>query len=114
MGQVNRFFRNTVSGLAHWCPGCEEIHILPPSWEFDGNLECPTFKPSFLHSMHKREFVNHKWTGEWTRDAEGKTIPAICHYNLIAGQLHFHADCTHALKSTVVPLPILPEGLTDV
>lgn len=113
MGQVNKFFRNTTVGLAHWCPGCEEMHVLPPSWKFDGNLECPTFDPSFRHQGMRCEFKDYKWTGEWIRDAQGKTIPVTCHYNLVAGQLRFHANSTHQLAGKVVPLPVLPQGLTD-
>jgi len=114
MSQVSSVLRRYADGYAHWCPGCLEMHVLPDGgWKFDGNLECPTFDPSFKHEFTRCEYVNGKWTGEWIRDAQGKTIPATCHYNLIAGQLHFHVDCTHALKNKVVPLPKLPEGLTD-
>lgn len=68
------------------------MHPLPDSWAFDGNLEAPTFSPSFKHTMSRGD---------------------ICHYNLTAGQLHFVADCTHALAGKTVPLPPLPEGLID-
>ena len=36
-------------------------------------------------------------------------IPAYrCHYQLIAGYLHYCNDCTHALCGQVVELPDLP------
>ena len=56
------------------------------TWAFDGNLESPTFKPSFEQSGVRRVFDSTgKWTGEWMRDAGGNTMP----------------------------LPVLPEWLTD-
>jgi hypothetical protein len=90
------------------------MHPLPDKWTFDGNLENPTFTPSFKQSGIKTEYVNGKWTGEWIRDAQGNTVPFVCHYILTSGQLHFCDDSTHALAGKVVPLPDLPEGLTDV
>src|SRR5208282_539368 len=79
MGQVSSTLRRVEGGFGHWCPGCNEMHILPKSWNFDGNLERPTFTPSFRHSGIQRVFVNGNWTGEWKRDASGNTVPSICH-----------------------------------
>ena len=113
MSQVSSKLRRVQGGFAHWCPGCLEMHRLPDSWTFDGNLESPTFTPSFRHSGIKQVWVNGEWTGEWERDASGNTVPFVCHYNLISGILHFCNDSTHVLASKTVPLPELPEGLTD-
>lgn len=113
MGQVSSTLRRSTGAYLHWCPACEELHQLPDGWAFDGNLEKPTFTPSFKHECMKRVMVAGKWTGEWVRDADGKTVPAICHYVLTDGVLNFCGDCTHALAGMVVPLPALPEGLTD-
>lgn len=76
-------------------------------------MESPTFSPSFKHEAMLTEKINGKWTGEWVRDSDGKTIPSICHYILTAGQLNFCGDSTHALAGKTVPLPELPEWLTD-
>ena len=110
MNQVSSKLRREENGYAHWCPGCEQMHTLPDSWKFDGNLENPTFTPSFKHEGVLRPFVNGKWVGGWKRDAAGNTIPFICHYVLTAGQLQYQADCTHAMAGKTVPLPSLPEG----
>lgn len=91
MSQVSSKLRRLVNGYAHWCPGCEEDHPLPDGWDFNGNLESPTFTPSFKHSGYNRRHQNF-----------------VCHYVLTDGILNFCADCTHALKSTSVPLPDLP------
>lgn len=77
----------------HWCPACEEMHLLPDSWKFDGNLEKPTFAPSFRHT--------------------GNPLPWVCHYHLTEGQLIYCPDCTHQMANKVVPLPVLPEHLRD-
>src|SRR5579864_5206732 len=113
MSQVSNVLRRLESGYAHWCPGCEEMHKLPDGWFFDGNLEKPTFKPSFKHEGVRSIYVNGVWTGEWVKDTNGKAIPFVCHYILTAGVLNFCADCSHTLRMTSVPLPALPDGLRD-
>ncbi len=113
MGKVSSTLRRAKGGYLHWCPGCEETHILPDSWKCDGNLEKPTFTPSFKHSMIRRVFIEGRWNGEWVRDTNGHVVPATCHYVLTAGVLNFCADSTHALAGKAVPLPPLPKGLTD-
>lgn len=45
-----------VQSVWTWCPGCDRLHPfrLPPGdergvfWEWDGNLDAPTFSPSLL------------------------------------------------------------------
>ena len=115
MGQVSSKLRRAVNGYVHWCPGCEESHILPDGWMFNGDLENPTFTPSFKHDgQARRIFVDGNWTGEWLRDANGNVVPYVCHYILTAGILNYCGDCTHGLAGQSVPLPILPEGLRDI
>ena len=111
--RVSAKLRRDEGGYDHWCPACEEMHHLPDSWKFDGNVAEPTFTPSFKHSFLKRVFINGHWTGEWARDASGNTIPAICHYMLTAGKLEFCSDCTHAMAGKTVPLPDLPVDYAD-
>lgn len=113
MGQVSSKLRRGQGAYFHWCPGCQEMHPLPDSWAFDGNLESPTFTPSFKQEGVQRVFINGKWTGAWKRDAEGKTIPFICHYILTGGVLNFCSDSTHSLAGQSLPLPDLPPELTD-
>jgi hypothetical protein len=94
MGQVSSTLRRGDGCYFHWCPGCEEMHPLPDGWTFDGNLEKPTFAPSFKHSWGGRPDV-------------------CCHYILTAGILNYCADSTHELAGKSVPLPPLPEWLKD-
>jgi Family of unknown function (DUF6527) len=113
MGQVSPFLRRAANGLAHWCPGCGEMHVIPDGWRFDGNLQSPTFSPSVKITGKQRVLVDGKWTGEWVRDAGGVALDGCCHYFLSAGRLQFCGDSTHALAGITVPLPVLPPGLTD-
>lgn len=113
MNQVSSKLRREENGFIHWCPGCLEMHVLPDSWKFNGNLESPTFTPSFKHEGLQRVFVDGNWTGEWKRDENGSTIPFLCHYVLTSSVLNFQGDCTHALVGKSIPLPSLPEGFTD-
>lgn len=97
------------SALMFVCPGCLEfggtgIHTLAvnsnvkkPSWEFDGNFEKPTLKPSILT--------------RYSTD-EGKTMQ-VCHSFLLRGVFEFLNDCTHSLAGQKVDIPDLPDWVTD-
>jgi hypothetical protein len=113
MGQVSPKLRRGDGRYFHWCPACKKLHPLPDGWEFNGNLDAPTFRPSFKHSGKQRITVDGKWTGEWARAAKGDPLPWVCHYVLTDGRLNFCADCTHALAGKIVPLPNLPDHLRD-
>ena len=114
MGQVSSKLRRGAGGYFHWCPACEEMHHLPDSWQFNGNIESPTFSPSFKHEgVRVTKDANGEWTGDWVRDVNGHTIPYICHYILTNGILNYCGDCTHGLKGQAVPLPDLPEFYRD-
>lgn len=114
MSQVSVSLRKTESGYAHWCPGCSQMHSLPDTWKFDGNIDSPSFTPSFKHEGYQIVCgADGRWTGEWKRDASGNPIPYVCHYILTAGRLNFCGDCTHDLKNRNIPLPPLPSGYID-
>lgn len=81
------------SAWLHFCPGCKWMHVIytdpkaQPNghvWQFDGNMEAPTFSPS----------VN---------------IVGQCHYYLRAGRIEFMSDCRHTLAGQTVDLPDIPE-----
>lgn len=114
MNQVSPVLRRYEGGYAHWCPGCGEMHRLPDSWRFDGNLRQPTFTPSLKHTGVKPVLdAAGRWTGEWERDSAGNPVPFVCHYVLTAGVLNFCGDCTHELAGKSVPLPPLPSEHWD-
>lgn len=113
MGQLSAVLRSVVNGHGHWCPGCEEMHVIPNSWTFDGNVDCPTFTPSVKITGKQVVIVDGKWNGEWVRDAAGNPVDCCCHYFVTKGRLLFCSDSTHALSGKTVDLLPLPEHATD-
>ncbi|TIT19905.1 MAG: ammonia monooxygenase [Mesorhizobium sp.] len=100
--------------LFFWCPGCAEVHVVGPSWGFNGDYDRPTFTPSVLVTGHKIvKDDNGKWTGDWERDAAGNLIPEVCHSFVRDGQIQFLGDCTHALAGQTVKLSAIETGAAD-
>lgn len=79
---------NDQAGHVIWCQGCEGYHIIPPTWQFNGDLEKPTFTPSLL--------IRYEY-GE-----ERKQV--VCHSLIRDGRIQFLDDCTHALAGQTVDL----------
>ncbi len=100
MGQVSMKLRRTEAGYAHWCPGCNRMHVLPSSWTFDGNLDAPTYSPSFKHTC----VIN---------PAGRAPFVGTCHYILTAGVLNYCGDCDHSMIGRSVALPDLPPEYRD-
>lgn len=73
------------------------MHPLPDGWTFDGNVESPTFTPSFKHT----------WTWGETRE------PKCCHYVITAGKVAYCSDCSHALANQTIDFPDLPVRYRD-
>jgi hypothetical protein len=127
VGQVSSKLRREENGHSHWCPGCGEMHVVPDSWTFDGNLESPTFSPSVKITGQKTVVDERgEWTGAWMATDENGApverkvflptdtpVPYCCHYVLTAGVIQFGGDCTHAMVGQAVPLPDLPPHLRD-
>lgn len=93
-----------------WCPGCDEIHQFVvehgsdrkvPVWNWDGDLECPTFSPSMLVT----------WT---ISDSNSKIESKVCHSFLKDGIWDFLSDSTHMLAGTKASMVELPEWVTKV
>ncbi|CAN7314655.1 DUF6527 family protein [Bosea sp. LjRoot9] len=108
----------TVEGgrVAFKCPGCMELHQIRvegegrPRWEFNGNFEQPTFRPSILvNGVQSIIDAEGEWTGEFVLDESGKPRALVCHSFVTDGQIQFLGDCTHALAGQTVPLS--SEGL---
>ena len=71
------------AGWMIFCPGCDEYHIFDKRWTFNGDLEKPTFTPSYL----------------------SKTQDTVCHSFVTDGAIRYLGDCTHKLKGQTVDLP---------
>lgn len=114
MSQVSSKLRRLKGAYGHWCLGCGELHGLPDSWQFNGDLENPTFSPSFKHEgVETIKDANGEWTGEWKRDASGNTIPFICHYIVTNGNIAYCSDSSHDYAGKTIPMPELPPWLQD-
>ena len=77
---------NEFAGYLFWCPGCKECHSFDKRWDFDGNMENPTFKPSLL--------VN----------ANTPSLGKRCHLFVRKGKIEFLADCHHSLAGQTVDM----------
>lgn len=81
--------------LGVWCPGCDDPHMIPVqgprAWQWDGNVEAPTFSPSLLVRGGER----------------------VCHSHVRAGRFEFLSDCTHALAGQTVPIAPWPADFDD-
>jgi hypothetical protein len=127
VGQVSSIMRRTTTGFVWWCPACDSAHPLPDGWKFNGDLEHPTFKPSFKHTgTQLAKGPDGKWTGQWlmkdehgnivaktVRTSKDTLIPWCCHYIITSGIVHYQGDCTHEMRGKITRMPVLPEYLRD-
>ena len=101
--QITPKLRRSSAGYIHYCPGCQEAHSYITDeghrvrWQFNGNLEAPTFTPS-MRLFEAAHVDEGKPVGEHT----------LCHYFLTDGRIQFLSDCDHALAGQTVDLPDLP------
>lgn len=92
---------------AHWCPACSQLHhyaVDQPfsngaQWKFNGS---DTFSPSMNIRIGPGS--------EKFSTTVGYVDILVCHYTITSGQIQYHADCTHACRGTIVPLPDIPES----
>lgn len=79
-----------------YCPGCDKLHVIwtresglveHPIWQFNGDVNSPTFTPSV-----KIETGHHPEASD------------ICHFTITAGMIQYHGDCTHEFKGQILPL----------
>lgn len=102
---MNRAEKAADGTILFFCPGCDTAHgIDPKRWEFNGNLERPTFTPSVLvrftlYGPEKLPF--EKYDGPGVCEA----TPAVCHSFVTDGRIRFLGDCTHTLAGQTVDLP---------
>jgi hypothetical protein len=93
-----RVIRKATNGhRIFFCPGCKNAIALPtqetqgpgPKWDFNGDLEKPTFSPSILT--------------RYDFGSDGQN-PKICHSYIRNGQIEFLSDSSHSLAGKTVPL----------
>ena len=106
-----------VVGYRFVCPGCNVGHAFytdpghyKATWNFNGDLEKPTFSPSLL--VQTGHYVKgHEKDDCWcTYNEKHPDDPApfecaICHSFVRDGKIQFLNDCTHELAGQTVELP---------
>lgn len=108
---------NGYRGLAHWCPGCEEVHVYkidgpgPTKWTFNGDYERPSFTPSMLISTDRTLCHYFIKTGSEILAARagvgaGPLQCASVHPD--RSYIDFCGDSPHALRGQIVELPDWP------
>lgn len=109
MGAMGIKLRTVQGGcFLFWCPGCDEAHIVGPTWEFNNDGNAPTFHPSIL-VRGKRKMTED----EYQRIMAGEKLhidDTVCHSFILNGYINFLGDCTHSMAGQLVPLPDFPAG----
>lgn len=80
------------------------MHPLPDSWTFNGDLQKPTFSPSFKQTYFHA----------FKDNAQGKPRgeERVCHYIVTDGKIQFCPDSWHG-RSDIISMPVLPARMTD-
>jgi hypothetical protein len=100
---VNHYKSDELYGYRFVCPGCNDFHMPVvndkqggPQWDFNGDLDRPTFSPSLLM----------RWSEYRDGDPDGKpSVHHICHSFIRDGRIEFLGDCTHHLANQEIELP---------
>lgn len=97
---VLRPILNAPGHFTFWCPGCEEYHQIDDSWEFNGDLDKPTFSPSYLTWLDPNPNANTERKPMWEKFRLGFR----CHSFIRNGRIEYQSDCTHALAGQTVDM----------
>lgn len=104
--------KHTYKNKEYWwfdCPGCGARHKVDGRWSFNGDVDKPTFRPSFLASTG--HYVNNGAKGNCWCDYEERTGEESpfecgrCHSFVTDGKIQFLNDSTHDLAGQTVELP---------
>lgn len=92
--------KKVVEYYSFYCPGCKHEHVytIQPdgiSWQFNGNMDSPTFSPSLLNTM----MVKNEKTDAYDVEKER------CHLFVRDGKIVYCSDCKHELAGQTIELP---------
>lgn len=95
-----KILKRVVEYYSFYCPGCKHEHVYSvvndgSQWQFNGNLENPSFTPSLLN----RKIEKNEQTGVYNKET------SRCHLFVTDGKIIYCGDCTHELKGQTVELP---------
>ena len=95
---IKLYHGDHVIGYGYFCPACKYRHwtrILDSDnegytiWDFNGDIDNPTFSPSVKHT---------------TEYGEPHRPDKICHYYIINSEIRYETDCTHELAGQTIPM----------
>lgn len=66
-----------------YCPGCKNYHMFDGRWQWNGDMDKPTFSPSLLC---------------------GHTVGRRCHSFVRDGKIEFLDDCHHELAGQTIDM----------
>lgn len=70
-------------------------------WDFNGDLDNPTFHPSV--NERSGSYVDQNYKDDHEFHGYGQSYQ--CHFIITEGKIHFQADCSHELRGQVLDLP---------
>jgi hypothetical protein len=76
-------------GHLAYCSGCKQSHLIPIRWQFNGDLNKPTFAPSLLINI------------EFTDPSKPKYV---CHSFVTDGKWQYCSDSTHELAGQIIEM----------
>jgi hypothetical protein len=85
------------------CPGCGCAHFFNDTWQFNGDQDRPSVRPS-IKVTGKRSITDE----EHARIMAGEKVDIpgfVCHSFVTDGKIQFLDDCTHELAGQTVELP---------
>jgi len=84
----------TKSGMVIRCRACGQHFIPVPRWNFNGDMECPTFSPSVNETCNSPDHPSY----------QSQAATSRCHFIITDGNISYCGDCTHDLKGQTLPL----------
>jgi hypothetical protein len=98
------------------CPGCGLTHNIPTEqsdstlkWQFNGDVDNPTFSPSLLNRWGKEAEPNFKEPAEPFGEGAPGSWSGRCHLFITNGQIQFCQDSTNALAGKTVEMAQIAE-----
>lgn len=99
--------------LMFFCPGCQEHHGVAVKanehvpkrslWQWDGEVDKPTLKPSIL--VRGVKAITDEQADRIMAGEKVEPVPYQCHSFVEGGRIQFLNDCSHSLAGQTVDLP---------
>ena len=95
-----RIKKKVVEYYSFYCPACKHEHVYAinsdgTGWQFNGNMDSPSFTPSLLNTVTIKNEATGVYDVEYSR----------CHLFVTDGKIIYCGDCKHELAGQTVELP---------